>query len=186
MYQSDMSNPNATQFLNVINKISNRSDFIKQDINITDLLNNIVSFNYNIEIQNNHISQHSAQFTDIQYAYEIGKNPKIELGGTHSQFCIALEVHNVDLVHLKACWGKLYELHPMLRAYSNESGSQKILEFDKAQEYFRWNKEPQINDKNLWANHLMKAFFTSKIPQKQCCKFKSLAMTAKECSFTLT
>ena len=91
-----------------------------------------------------------AQFTDIQYAYEIGKNPKIELGGVKSQICMAIKTQNMQIEKLKQAWFKLYDIHPMLSAVSRESGFQEIDHLYRKEDSFEFiqvNENKSFNDK---------------------------------------
>lgn len=66
--------------------------------------------------------------SDIQYAYVIGRNPGVELGGRSSSLYLELDVENADLNALTDSLNSIIKLHPMLRAVIVDGGKQKVLE----------------------------------------------------------
>ncbi|EQB98878.1 putative peptide synthetase [Photorhabdus temperata] len=69
----------------------------------------------------------SFSLTDIQYAYLIGRNPGIVLGGIATNYYLEMEVFKPDLERLNIALNNTIKLHPMLRATLAEGGRQKIL-----------------------------------------------------------
>lgn len=66
--------------------------------------------------------------SDIQYAYVIGRNPGVELGGRSSSLYMELDIENGDLKALTDSLNAVIELHPMLRAVIVDGGKQKVLD----------------------------------------------------------
>ncbi|MBQ4839744.1 non-ribosomal peptide synthetase [Pseudoalteromonas luteoviolacea] len=78
-----------------------------------------------------HVSTDSTipfSLSDIQYAYVIGRNPGVELGGRSSSFYIEIDVEDADIDALTASLNHVISLHPMLRAVLSGDGQQKVLE----------------------------------------------------------
>ncbi|AOM41233.1 non-ribosomal peptide synthetase [Xenorhabdus hominickii] len=65
--------------------------------------------------------------TDIQYAYLIGRNPGLELGGLTSCLYTEWDINALNLKVLNDALNKLIEYHPMLRASLSLDGQQRIL-----------------------------------------------------------
>nr|WP_013933298.1 non-ribosomal peptide synthetase [Pseudoalteromonas sp. SANK 73390]CBK62746.1 holA [Pseudoalteromonas sp. SANK 73390] len=66
--------------------------------------------------------------SDIQYAYVIGRNPGVELGGRSSSFYIEIDVEDADIGSLTKSLNHVIMLHPMLRAVISSDGKQEVLE----------------------------------------------------------
>jgi amino acid adenylation domain-containing protein len=69
----------------------------------------------------------SFPLTDIQYAYLIGRNPGLELGGVASCLYFELDVVKPDLQALSGALNEVVKFHPMLRAIITEGGRQRVL-----------------------------------------------------------
>ncbi|MDX7987490.1 amino acid adenylation domain-containing protein [Xenorhabdus sp. 12] len=65
--------------------------------------------------------------TDIQYAYLIGRNPGLELGGLTSCLYTEWNMSSVNIKALNDALNKVIEYHPMLRATLSSGGQQQIL-----------------------------------------------------------
>ncbi|SFU37054.1 non-ribosomal peptide synthetase [Xenorhabdus koppenhoeferi] len=65
--------------------------------------------------------------TDIQYAYLIGRNPGLELGGLTSCLYTEWDMTSLDIKALNDALNKIIEYHPMLRATLSLDGQQRIL-----------------------------------------------------------
>ncbi|MFV8905363.1 hypothetical protein [Serratia fonticola] len=68
----------------------------------------------------------SFSLTDIQYAYLIGRNAGIPLGGIATHYYFEVEIFNPDLQRLNAALNHTLSLHAMLRAELIDSGRQRI------------------------------------------------------------
>jgi len=65
--------------------------------------------------------------TDIQYAYLIGRNSGLELGGVASCLYFEWDLDDVDVSRLELAFNRTVEHHPMLRAVLREGGQQEVL-----------------------------------------------------------
>ncbi|NQD91421.1 amino acid adenylation domain-containing protein [Pseudomonas sp. CrR25] len=65
--------------------------------------------------------------SDIQYAYLIGRNPGLELGGVASCLYFELDMVKPDLAALSVALNEVVAFHPMLRAIVTEGGRQRVL-----------------------------------------------------------
>ncbi|WP_258086179.1 non-ribosomal peptide synthetase [Xenorhabdus bovienii] len=65
--------------------------------------------------------------TDIQYAYLIGRNPGLELGGRTSCLYTEWDVKSLDIKALNDALNKVVEYHPMLRTALSSDGQQRVL-----------------------------------------------------------
>ena len=65
--------------------------------------------------------------TDLQYAYWVGRNPAVELGGVATHFYVEFERSGLDLGRLNDSLRKLIGRHDMLRAVVDPDGQQRIL-----------------------------------------------------------
>jgi amino acid adenylation domain-containing protein len=65
--------------------------------------------------------------SDIQYAYLIGRNPGLELGGISSNFYQELDLDDIDISQLNIALNKTIQQHPMLRAVISSNGRQSVL-----------------------------------------------------------
>jgi len=66
--------------------------------------------------------------TDIQYAYLIGRNPGLGLGGVPSSIYFELDTAGLDLPALNAALDETVKRHPMLRAVVVDGGRQQVLQ----------------------------------------------------------
>lgn len=66
--------------------------------------------------------------SDMQYAYVIGRNPGVELGGRSSSLYMEVDIEKCDLEALTNSLNFVIGLHPMLRAVIVNDGKQKILD----------------------------------------------------------
>ncbi|SER12275.1 non-ribosomal peptide synthetase [Actinokineospora terrae] len=66
--------------------------------------------------------------TDIQYAYLIGRNRGLELGGVSSHFSFEFDSQGLDLARLTEALNKVIAQHDMLRAVVDTGGEQRVLE----------------------------------------------------------
>ncbi|WP_340614994.1 non-ribosomal peptide synthetase [Xenorhabdus thailandensis] len=87
------------------------------------LINDIIP----VTPQEDTIESENSPLTDIQYAYLIGRNPGLELGGLTSCLYIELNIHSLDINSLNNALNKIIEYHPMLRATLSLDGQQRIL-----------------------------------------------------------
>ncbi|CDG16473.1 non-ribosomal peptide synthetase [Xenorhabdus doucetiae] len=96
---------------------------------IKDILYNILPLNSPIPITSHVESPETEDFplTDIQYAYLIGRNPGLELGGLTSCLYTEWDIKSLDIALLNQALNKIIEYHPMLRATLSSDGQQKIL-----------------------------------------------------------
>ncbi|MFH1963312.1 MAG: AMP-binding protein [bacterium] len=99
--------------------------------------------------------------TDLQYAYWIGRNKSLELGGiaAHVYFEISMTEEELDHERLNTAWQMMIQRHGMLRAVVTHDGLQKIL--DNVPEYriecldlrdkdkLEWNKEIEKIRENM-------------------------------------
>ncbi|MCG2838055.1 amino acid adenylation domain-containing protein [Photobacterium sp. WH77] len=65
--------------------------------------------------------------TDIQYAYLIGRNTGLELGGLSSSYYLELDVDALDEERFKYAVNQIIGRHAMLRAVAVSGGKQKIV-----------------------------------------------------------
>jgi amino acid adenylation domain-containing protein len=75
----------------------------------------------------------SFPLTDIQYAYVIGRNRGLELGGVSSHFYYEFDSPRLDLTRLAEALNKVVDRHDMLRAVVEPDGKQRVL--DRAPRY---------------------------------------------------
>ncbi len=64
--------------------------------------------------------------TDIQFAYYVGRNDNVELGGVSTHGYIELET-SVDITRFEMSLNKVIERHPGLRTIFGDDGKQRIL-----------------------------------------------------------
>ncbi|KDM89832.1 non-ribosomal peptide synthetase [Photobacterium galatheae] len=64
--------------------------------------------------------------TDIQYAYLIGRNTGLELGGLSSSYYLELDVDALDISRFKQAVNQVISRHSMLRAVTVTGGHQKV------------------------------------------------------------
>ncbi|WP_330961203.1 non-ribosomal peptide synthetase [Photobacterium sp. 53610] len=64
--------------------------------------------------------------TDIQYAYLIGRNTGLELGGLSSSYYLELDIEALDLSRFKHAVNQVISRHSMLRAVTVAGGNQKV------------------------------------------------------------
>ncbi|WP_018691954.1 non-ribosomal peptide synthetase [Algicola sagamiensis] len=65
--------------------------------------------------------------TDIQYAYLIGRNPGLELGGRSSSLYLEWDIKTMDLARLNHALNQVIQLHPALRTVVTAGGQQSVL-----------------------------------------------------------
>lgn len=65
--------------------------------------------------------------TDIQYAYLIGRNAAIPLGGVPASHYTEIEVYNPDFDRLNDALGRVIACHPVMRSALTDSGRQRFL-----------------------------------------------------------
>ncbi|WP_200896220.1 non-ribosomal peptide synthetase [Photobacterium halotolerans] len=70
---------------------------------------------------------HEQPLTDIQYAYLIGRNTGLELGGLSSSYYLELDVDALDEARFKYAVNQTIGRHAMLRAVAVAGGKQKIV-----------------------------------------------------------
>ncbi|WP_205576910.1 non-ribosomal peptide synthetase [Photobacterium salinisoli] len=70
---------------------------------------------------------HEQPLTDIQYAYLIGRNTGLELGGLSSSYYLELDVDALDEERFKYAVNQIIGRHAMLRAVAVSGGKQKIV-----------------------------------------------------------
>ncbi|OTA18277.1 pyochelin synthetase F [Xenorhabdus vietnamensis] len=80
-----------------------------------------------ITLQKDTIETKDFPLTDIQYAYLIGRNPRLELGGLTSCLYTEIDIKSLDINSLNTALNKIIEYHPMLRATLSLDGQQRIL-----------------------------------------------------------
>ncbi|WP_047679113.1 MULTISPECIES: non-ribosomal peptide synthetase [Xenorhabdus] len=96
---------------------------------ISGMLRNRLPLNITtpITLQKDIIEEKYFPLTDIQYAYLIGRNPGLELGGLTSCLYKELDIKSLDINSLNCAFNKIIEYHPMLRATLSLDGQQQIL-----------------------------------------------------------
>lgn len=88
--------------------------------------------------------------SDIQYAYLIGRNGGLELGGIASCLYFEWDLDDVDVSRLEAAFNRTVEHHPVLRAILREGGQQEVLDavapYSFSQEDARTWSEERLNE----------------------------------------
>ncbi|MBC8951562.1 non-ribosomal peptide synthetase [Xenorhabdus sp. PB62.4] len=87
----------------------------------------LINITIPITLQEDTIETVNFPLTDIQYAYLIGRNPGLELGGLTSCLYTELDIQSLDINSLNNALNKIIEYHPMLRATLSLDGQQRIL-----------------------------------------------------------
>ncbi|CDG22364.1 Peptide synthetase [Xenorhabdus poinarii G6] len=109
--------------------INQAEDSVEENsVKINELLNgklpvdDLVAFDNTVERK----EYDSFPLTDIQYAYLIGRNAGMPLGGIATHYYFEVEIFNPDLQRLNAALNQTLSLHTMLRAELIDSGRQRI------------------------------------------------------------
>ncbi|MDX7999003.1 amino acid adenylation domain-containing protein [Xenorhabdus sp. Reich] len=99
---------------------------LKKQINA--MLRNVLPLNLSIPITSQADVSDIEDFplTDIQYAYLIGRNPGLELGGLTSCLYMEQDVKALNITALNNSLNKIIDYHPMLRATMSLDGQQCI------------------------------------------------------------
>lgn len=74
------------------------------------------------------VTQATFPLTDIQYAYLIGRNTGLELGGVASCLYFEWDMNDIEIPRLEVAFNQTVEHHPMLRAVVRGSGQQEVLD----------------------------------------------------------
>jgi amino acid adenylation domain-containing protein len=95
---------------------------------LIDLLRQVAAGEERIEVTPDPHTRHEPfPLTDIQYAYWVGRNPAVDMGGVATHFYGELESSGLDLDRLNESLRKLIDRHDMLRAVVDPDGRQRIL-----------------------------------------------------------
>ncbi len=81
--------------------------------------------------EENHSADLPFSLTDIQYAYLIGRNAAIPLGGIPAVHYTEIEVYKSDITMLRDALNHVVIRHPMMRAELTDGGRQRITPADR-------------------------------------------------------